>query len=376
MKTVANSISMSLAVICLASCGGGGSDSTAPADTQYSYKMPEQRSDGWAVDNVASEGIDLAPLASMMRAISFERHDSFLKNILIVKNNKLVFEEYFGSSNIGTKAHMQSATKSIVSTIFGIAKFNGYVGSVDDALFDYFPEYSDLNNADKQNISLHHALTMTPGLDWNEGSTPLFESQNDNIAAYASRNYIQFGLRKELVDTPGASWNYNSACPMFLAGIVKNQTGIHLDEFGENFLFAPLGIQSIDWQYQNDGLPLATGGLSLKPRDIAKIGQLFLDEGRWQGQQIVDPAWVQASLTAYTSIDANTDYGYLWWTRELATHRLWYASGYGGQYIFLIPAEEVMIVINANYTQDTEQTGQRVNEIWNLLANYILPSIN
>jgi len=100
----------------------------------------------------------------------------------------------------------------------------------------------------KDTITLRHVLSMTPGFDWNELSTPLFSPANDNIAAYDSNNYIAYGLRKDVVTTPGSAWTYNSACPMFLAGIVKNQTGVHTDEYDDEYLFGLLGITNVVWQ--------------------------------------------------------------------------------------------------------------------------------
>lgn len=363
-----------LAVVGLSGCDGGGSSSN-PAAVDYVYRVPAQRSDGWLVSSLDAEDLDGQRLADMMNRISSQRHDAFLRNILIVKNNKLVFEEYFGDAGIDALSHLQSATKSIVSAIFGIAKSNGYVGSSDDSLFNYFPEYQPLSNPDKEAITLQHVLSMTPGLDWNENSTATFGAQNDNIAAYQSNNYIEYVLQKNVVSTPGTTWNYNSGCPMLLAGIIRNQTGMHIDEFGDQNLFAPLGITDLRWEYQSDGLPLATGGLWIKARDAAKIGQLFLDGGLWNGQQVIAAEWVDASLTAHASPSNDVDYGYLWWTQIRASHRIWYAAGYGGQLIVLVPDSDVTIVINANYTRDTDVTSQRQSDIWYLLTNFILTSI-
>ena len=196
-----------------------------------------------------------------------------------VPGNKLVFEEYFGGTGRNSLSHLQSATKSIVSAIYGVAESNGLVGSAETALFGYFPEYQHLSTPEKEAIQLQHVLTMTPGFAWNEASAPTFGSENDNIAAYASNDYIGYVLSKDVVTAPGNAWNYNSGCPMLLAGIIRNQTGLHIDEFGDQHLLGPLGITDRRWEYQSDGLPLATGGLWMRGRDSAKIGQLFLDGG-------------------------------------------------------------------------------------------------
>ena len=358
----------------LSGCGSGSGESAAPR-FQYSCQTPDALSDGWAVDTLVSEDVDIDVLTRMMVSIHEQGHDAFLRNILIVKNNKLVFEEYFGDASRNRPSHLQSATKSIVAAVFGIAVSDGYVGSLDDPLFGYFPEYDHLGSAAKDAIQLGHVLTMTPGFDWNENSASTFGTENDNIAAYRSNNYIEYVLQKDLVTTPGARWNYNSGCPMILAGIIRNRSGVHLDRFADDRLFGPLGITSRIWEYQADGLPLATGGLWLRARDAAKIGQVFLDGGRWQGQQLVPADWVDASLTEHLSVDASRGYGYLWWTQQRVSHRLWYAAGYGGQVIVLVPASAAVIVVNANYNRDTEETGRRQASVWRLLDGFILPAI-
>ena len=297
-------------------CGGSGGGGAPPQAFQYNYVAPANLSDGWAVDTATSQGVDIGKLTNMMNVIHDQGHNEFLRGILVVKDNKLVFEEYFSGTDRNSLSHMQSATKSIVSAIFGIAVSDGFVASLDDSLFSYFPEYAHLGSAEKDAVLVRHVASMTPGFRWNENSSPTFGSENDNIAAYRSANYIEYVLQKNLVTSPGVSWNYNSGCPMLLAGIVKNQSGVHLDEFAEQRFFGAMGITNLNWEYQADGLPLATGGLWLRGRDSAKIGQVFLDGGRWQGQQIVPEDWVNASLTEQVSVDASRGYGYLWWTQQ------------------------------------------------------------
>jgi CubicO group peptidase (beta-lactamase class C family) len=367
-----------LAAVVLSSCGGGGGggdNSTPEAPYSYAYAVPIDAGDGWAVADAAGEGLNVDRLESMMRFINSAGQDEYLRNILIIRNNRLVFEEYFQDIHRGSLSHLQSATKSVVSAIFGIAVANGSVGSVGDALFDYFPEYQHLNNPDKAGVTLQHVLSMTPGFDWNEISTTVNAAENDNIAAHRSNNYIEYLLQKDIVTDPGTAWYYNSGCPMLLAGIVRNQAGIHIDEFAAQYLFGPMGIQSVRWEYQSDGLPLATGGLWMRARDSAKFGQLFLDGGNWDGQQLIPESWVTASWTGYSPQDPGEEYGYLWWMREQEGHQFWFASGYGGQLIVMVPDEEIVIVINADYSPDPNETGQRTANTWNLLRQYLLGSI-
>ncbi|MDX1507955.1 MAG: serine hydrolase, partial [Woeseiaceae bacterium] len=371
-------VRLTLLGLVLAGCGGGGGGgSAAPPSTAtpYQYVMPAQLNDGWAVENATAEGVDVARLGSMMNAIRQNGQDGYLRNILVVRNNKLVFEEYFADGGRDSLSHMQSATKSIVAAIFGIAVSEGYVASLDDSLFGYFPEYAQYASAEKDAVRVRHVLSMTPGFAWNENSAPTFGTENDNIAAYRSNNYIGYLLQKDLVTTPGAAWNYNSGCPMLLAGIIRNQSGVHLDDFAEQRFFGAMGISRLRWEYQADGLPLATGGLWLRGRDAAKIGQLFLDGGSWQGQQVVPADWVEQSLTQVISPGSGRGYGFLWWTQQRSGRRIWYAAGYGGQLIVLVPSESAIIITNANYVRDGAENNRRQAAIWNLLDSYILPAL-
>lgn len=254
-----------LAALLAAGCGGGGESGSPPQTIDpYVYEVPPQRNDGWLVSGLETEGIDQQRLVGMMEFIYDRRDDEFLRNVLVVRNNRLVFEEYFGTTHVDSLSHLQSATKSIVSAIYGVALSNGHAGAPDDTLFMYFPEYQHLSTPDKENIRIRDVLSMSPGFDWNEGSVPTLAAENDNLAAYRSGNSIRYVLEKEVVAPPGSVWNYNSGCPMLLAGVVRNQSGMHLDEYGDLYLFGPLGITAGRWEYQSDGLPLATGGLWIR----------------------------------------------------------------------------------------------------------------
>jgi len=372
-----------LFAVLLTSCGGSGggggssgTDSPAPPPSySYTYSMPVDAGDGWAVSDAGSEGIDATSLEAMMKFAHDSGQADYLRNILVIRNNRLVFEEYFQTIDRNTLSHLQSATKSMVSAIFGIAVEKGAVNSVDDSLFDYFTEYQHLNSPEKAAVTVEHVLSMTPGFDWNEITVTVTAPENDNIAAHRSNNYIEYLLQKDIVTTPGTAWNYNSGCPMLLAGIVFNQTGTHIDEYAALYLFEPMGIQTERWEYQSDGLPLATGGLWMRARDSAKFGQLFVDGGSWNGQQLIPESWVTASWTGYSPQDPGEEYGYMWWGRESGGFQYWFAHGYGGQIIMAIPVEEVVIVINADYSSDANVTAQRTANIWNLLRQYLLGSI-
>lgn len=365
--------------VALISCS---TEEDPPAKHSYTYQVPEQLDDNWQVSNLESEGINQYLLEDMMNYIQDHRLYALVKDIIIVKNGKLVFEEYFGENTMETLVHLQSATKSVTSAIFGIAIDQGHVGSVDENVYSYFPEYADSSDSEKNEICLQHILTMTPGLEWNEISSSLFSDENDNIFGQNSGDYIGHLLGKSLVTEPGSTWNYNSGCAMVLAGIIKKTAGIHIDDFGEKYLFNPLGIENYRWEYQQDGLPIAMGGFWMRPRDMAKIGELFLRGGVSGGERIISETWITASYTEHSVINEDWSYGYQWWTGQANSsigkdfkNKLWFASGYGGQLIIVIQESSVVIVLNGEYFKDVDRTNKTEDYIWHLLRNFIFPSL-
>jgi len=367
-------------LVVLISCS---SEEEAPQGTHsYTYQIPDQINDGWQVSSLESEGINQTGLEDMINYIYNHGLNQSVKDIIIVKNGKLVFEEYFGTTTRETLVHLQSATKSLTSVIFGIAIDQLHVGSVDESVYSYFPEYLDSVDSPKNEILLHHMLTMTPGLEWNETSTSLFSGENDNIAGHQSGDYIGHLLGKNLVAEPGSTWNYNSGCAMVLAGIIKKATGFHIDEFGEEYLFDPLGIEDYRWEYQQDGLPIAMGGFWMKPRAMAKIGELFLRGGVWDEKRILSDTWIRASFTEHKTVNDDWDYGYQWWAGQANSsigesfeNKIWYAHGYGGQMIIVIQESKVVIVTNGAYSTDTGRTKKTEGKIWQLLRTFIFPSL-
>jgi len=366
-------------IVVLISCS---TEEDPPVKHSYTYQIPEQLNDNWQVSSLESQDIDQYQLEDMINFIYDYNLNYSVKDIIIIKNGYLVFEEYFGTTTRETLVHLQSATKSITSAIFGIAIDQGHIGSVDESVFSYFPEYSDFSTPQKNEILLHHVLTMTTGLAWNELSTSTFSGENDNIFGQECGDYIGHLLGKDLVTEPGGTWNYNGGCAMLLAGIIRNTTGIHIDEFGKEYFFDPLGIEHYRWEYQQDGLPLALGGFWMRPRDMAKIGELFLRGGLYDDERIISEDWIRASFTDHTSINDDWDYGYQWWTGQANSSigagfepRLWYASGYGGQMIIVMKEINAVIVMNGVYSNNVERTNKTVGTIWRLLRSYILPSI-
>ncbi|HEX5169128.1 MAG TPA: serine hydrolase domain-containing protein [Cyclobacteriaceae bacterium] len=197
---------------------------------------------------------------------------------------------------------------------------------------------------------------MTSGIEWDEKTYPGDDLRNDETAFDVSDHRFRYLFEKEMANTPGKSFKYNSALPVVEAAIIHKTTGVQANIFAEEHLFKPLNITNYYWRTnEKDGYVTAIGPLFLVPRDMAKLGQLFLDSGQWKGVQVVSKNWVKDATTTFIGNEKSADgYGYHWWTAVYflkdMTVRVFFARGSGGQYIFVVPdLNSVVVFTGGNY---------------------------
>jgi CubicO group peptidase (beta-lactamase class C family) len=261
--------------------------------------------------------------------------------------------------------------------LIGIAIAQGFIESVDQPLASLLPEYADLihSNPAKENLTLRHILTMSSGLEWDEETYPYSDSRNDANRMKHEADGVRFVLERPIVHEPGTHFQYARANSMLLSAIIKSRTGMNADIFAAKYLFKPLGIKDTRWERYTNGLTDTDGGLSLRPRDMAKIGLLFLDGGRWHGEQLIPQAWTEESTRGHLPAIAGATYGYHWWRTDTPVKadsvETFLASGYGGQKINVYPALNAVIIFTNDWSDGDD------NEIRNLTlaSNYILPAI-
>src|SRR5580704_2282898 len=275
------------------------------ADPPGDCGIPVARDDGWPIASVNDDKLvdrdALCRMADRLVASSANVH-----SVLVARGGKLVFERYFkGSDEIngrpvesatfdaGTLHNIKSATKSVTSLALGIAIDRGLIRSVDEPIFSFFPELSDLRSPEKDRIQLVHALTMTMGLKWVE-AIPSNEDDNDEVRMHMASDPCRYVLGLPSTAPAGQEYFYNTGALTLVSAIVRKATGRPLDEFARETLFQPLGITSVEW-VRVKGDSDACGGLRLRSRDMAKIGQLVLAGGRWNGRQIVSQEWIDTS---------------------------------------------------------------------------------
>jgi CubicO group peptidase (beta-lactamase class C family) len=274
-----------------------------------------------------------------------------------------------------------SVTKSVTSTCIGIAVDLGFIKSVSQSIFDFLPEYQHFKKDGKDKITIKHLLTMTSGLDWNEWALPYSNMKNDVIQMVISDDPVEYYLNKPLIDEPGTSFKYSGGCNILLGKILENATKMNIDDFAGKYLFGPLGIDLYYWSKYESGAIDAAGGLRITPRDMVKIGAMFLNKGIWHGKRIISEQWVGKSTESFpgNSWMNNWDdywgmrgYGYMWWThtftRESQRIGMFYAAGWGGQFIMVIPVLNTVVVF-------TEGNYLSYRPAFEILKKYIIPAI-
>ena len=353
----------------------------------YQYAAPEKTNDGWEIASLDDEKLDAGLFKEIFERIGDKSYKN-VHSVLLVKNGKLVVEEYFsGQTSAGqfqmftrdTLNEMKSATKSVNSILVGISIDRHLIHSVDGKVSSFFPEYSDIfTNEEKDAIRLKDLLSMTAGLSWDEWTHPYTDPRNDAVMMASKADFFRYVLERPVAMPPGTKFVYNSGISLMLGEIVHKASGLPADKFAERYLFSPLGITNYYWQKAPNGVVNTLGGLWLRPRDMAKIGQLFLNGGRWNGKQIVSEEWVKEStkqqvgagqLPAWFSADG---YGYQWWLGSFQvrgqTFESYSARGQGGQFIIIFPALQMVAVFTG--WNDNELLGQPLD----MLQKYILPA--
>ena len=377
-----------LALIFFSCCGQSPSDS---GESEYQYAEPENVGDGWETGTLASVGMDESFFEDLVGDIE-DGDYSEIHSVIVARNNKLVFENYWTGHDFSpgrpdylgapiafdrdTRHNTHSATKSVTSALIGIALDKGLINSKDDSVFDYLPDdYDTWKNQGRENITIQHCLMMASGLEWNEWDTGVTASDNDMMRFNQSVDPVAYLLSKPLRTPPGSSFYYNGGTVDLLGVLLANAANQGVPAFSATYLFGPLGITNYNWvTLDPSGLTCCHGDIHITPRDMAKFGQLFLDEGEWNGSRIISREWVQQS-TQYRinpAVSWANGYGYLWWLRELTvdtvTFRSFKAIGWGGQEIFVFKDLDMVVVFTgANYVTEAP-----CDEI---MQNYILPSI-
>jgi CubicO group peptidase (beta-lactamase class C family) len=301
--------------------------------------------EGWHTSSPEEQDMDSAILNQMMERI--DERDAPIDSVIVVRNGYIVFEQYRNDYDQDSSHHIQSVTKSFTSTLVGIAIQEGFIENVDQRVLDFFPERTIANlDARKQNLTLENLLTMSDGMDWHELDYPYTDPNNSLGQMWRSKDVIQHVLDHPMVRDPGDAWSYNSGTSILLGNIVEQATGQSLLLFARQHLFDPLGIGNLYWAKADSKHYHSDGGLYMIPRDMARLGYLMLNEGVWDGKQILPPEWVEQATTARYQTNGSLGYGYQWW--KFPDLDVYAALGHYDQAIYVIPEADLVVVFTAD----------------------------
>jgi CubicO group peptidase (beta-lactamase class C family) len=317
---------------------------------------PENTGDGWTTSTPAAEGIDTATLQTALEAIRDGRYPR-VDALVVIRHGKLVAEGYYGGYGRETLHDLRSTGKSFTSALTGIAVEQGLL-QVDQPISQLIPRFEEYRHMDdrKRAITVRHLLNMSAGLDCNDWDPG---SPGNEERMYGKSDWVRFILDLPATRDPGLISSYCTGGVVVLGHIISQRSGMELDQFAETYLFTQLGIRSSEWRRSPDGAATGGGGLKLRPRDAAKLGQLYLDGGRWNGGRILSAAWTDESRRAPTALGRD-GYGFLWWKRAFR-HRTtpvdaFFTSGNGGNFIIVIPSLDLVVVLTgSNYNQATPE---------------------
>jgi len=312
-----------------------------PFKRPYEGLAPRQLADDWVVSTPEHEHVNRQKLEQVFQIAYREDRFRLLRSVTIVRNGKLVAESYAqDTDDIYRIQNVKSVTKTFTSILTGIALHEKILDSLNQPLSSIFPEYFDAH-PDKKGITLRHALTMRTGLYY-----------NDEEHAYKfrfSNNVIDYILASPLNGPPGVRFFYSDDNPTLVSYAIQRKYGRPMADFANEVLFKPLGITDWIWESHNDNISFGGSNMYLKPRDMAKVGQMLLQNGVWKGRRIVDSAWIAEATRLQVP---EYGYGYYFWVLEALG--VYQASGHGGQSIIVVPSKELVVVVTAwPYMTDT-----------------------
>jgi CubicO group peptidase (beta-lactamase class C family) len=330
----------------------------------------------WETSTPIEQGMDPLILDSAFLSAS---QTGFIDGMLVVRNNKIVAEAYYNGFTADLPHNIMSVSKSMLSAIAGLALYGSYGLDLDDRMLDYFPQYVTAGlDPRKQEITIEHLLSMRMGI---EGEA------DNNYSVYAelhnSENWIKSTIEYPLVYDPGESMKYNTFITHLLSGVITEATGEGTDEFAESALFSPMGIDIDSWEKDPQGICFGGNSMFVTPREMAALGLLYLQNGMLRGKQIVPEEWVKKSLSPSTHFThpnewgqwKNYNYAYLWWLGQFSGQDSFMGYGYGGQFVIVFPALELIVVTTALNDVPPESTTIQEWTIFELVNDYILRSI-
>ncbi len=308
-----------------------------------------------------------APARSELTTI-IEKAESInsLRSLIIQQHGDRLSERYFKGRSPNRTFNIKSASKSIIGLLAGIAIEEGFIPSIEEPISTYFPEYFDENpNPKKESITIRNLLSMQTGLR---------STSSGNYGAWViSDNWAEYALDQDFVTEIDGRMVYSTGTSHLLSVIITKASGMSTKSFAEKYLFDTLDITIGGWDRDPQGYYMGGNNMAMKPDDLLKIGQMLIDDGVWEGEQIISKDWIIDSFKTYTYSNYNPyGYGYQWWNKETAGYTTFFAWGHGGQYIMMIPELDAVVVMTSSVTNASRRRTYK-RPVFVLLEDYIIP---
>lgn len=325
--------------------------------TEGSFDRGYWPTEEWQTANPEEKNMDSDKLEEMLEYIDEET--PFYDSIVIIRHGYIVLERYYLSYGPDDLHHLWSTTKSFISALVGIALNEGLISNINDKMLDYFPNKT-ISNYDprRENITIEHLLTMSSGIEW------LFYLHQTIFTGH--EDPVEFALNQPIYFEPGSQFEYINGGPHILSGIIHEVVESTVEEYASEKLFNPIGIKDFLWGKDQQNVSQGSYALSLTPRDCARFGYLYLNNGTWDDKQIIPSDWVKKSSDVYWNLTSNTSYGYLWWIYPKSG--CYATRGYEEQNIFVIPEYDILFVTTGKAPSDTVDSKY-------LIDNFIIPAI-
>lgn len=299
-----------------------------------------------------------------------------LKCLVVADNENVIREQYFGTGGANTESDVRSVTKSVIGILIGIAIDKGFIESVEKPIGGYLSSLVPSMSADKYNIKIKDLLTMSSGFEWNETNTSV--GYNEWVT---SPNQVQHVFNKNLIRQPGSYFDYNSGALHLLSVILTEATKMNTLQFATEYLFKPLDIGTRNWLVDKQAYYNGGAGLKITPMDMVKMGRLILNKGTYKGKRVVSENWINQILNSKISTNNTNYYGpgysYCWWTGQNNTGSYIFANGYGGQFIFIVPSKNLVIVTQNNWSGiSTNITSSQWIRTIEIITNDVMPVFN
>ena len=332
---------------------------------------PEISSYNWPTSTPENQGMNSQ---FIQQAFQQGENYGYVDCILVIRNGYLVAEKYFNGFSKNKPHNVMSVSKSFLSAITGIALRDGYLNGINEKMLDFFPEYIYPNiDTRKYNITIRNLLMMRMGIDHDHN----LYNQISN-----SSNWIKTTIELPLIYDPGTRFCYNTFQTHLLSAIITKASGMSTMDFAKKYLLEGMNINCAEWWKDPQGYYFGGNSMHFTPRDMARLGYLYMNNGQLNGEQIVPADWVEESLTNYTNFNNSTwgdldkvNYGYLWWLGEIKGYEVFLAIGHGGQFVINFPNLNMIVVTTADWQLDWEIADQHERSVLSIVADFIVPAI-